>query len=174
MLTGARRAGASWGRLGAKTKLLTLVLTLGVFAVGCSQGSYPLDIFYEMHYQQSFKSQEPPRLSGVESAVAWFPSPVNTSFGTDGQHLFEVNCVMCHGAGGKGDGPVVQKLISSYQYTPLINPPDLTDNSPASIEGMLQALSRPFGPASVMPPFGKLLNQEERAAIAQYVDSLPK
>ena len=176
--TSARQAVAR-GRLGIKTwlpknRLLGLGLVVGILAIGCSQGSYPLYIFYEMHYQQSYKSQEPPHLTGVETSVAWFPSRQNTSFGTDGKHLFEVNCVMCHGAGAKGDGPVVQKLISSYSYTPLSNPPDLTDNTPASIEGISPAPSRPFGPASVMPPCGKLLTSEERTAIAQYIDSLPK
>jgi mono/diheme cytochrome c family protein len=38
----------------------------------------------------------------------------------------------------------------------------------------LEAKTRPLGPSSVMPPFGKLLSEDERNAIAEYVGSLPK
>ena len=59
--------------------LLGLTLLSVLFlALGCAQGSYPLDIFYEMHYQKSFKAHEPPRLSVPETAVAWFPPPQST------------------------------------------------------------------------------------------------
>ena len=34
-------------------------------------GTYPIEIFTEMHYSQAYRSQEIPRLSGVESAVAY-------------------------------------------------------------------------------------------------------
>ena len=167
LLTAARKAG-NWVRLGTKTRLLGLVLIAGILAVGCSQGSYPLDIFYEMHYQQSFKAQEPPRLTGVETSVAWFPSQQDTSFGVDGQHLFEVNCSMCHGNQGKGDGPVLQKLMSpDYEYTPLLTP-DLTSEQVIAmgregIEGFMRS------GVNVMPNFSKLLNGEEMAAISEYI-----
>ena len=55
-----------------------------------------MDIFYEMHYQQTFKSQEPPSLSAPAGSVAWYPPPQSTAF-NDGRHLFTVNCSMCHG-----------------------------------------------------------------------------
>ena len=151
--TTGRQIGA-WVRQATKTRLTVLGLAVGIFAIGCSQGTYPLDIFYEMHYQQTFKSQEPPRLSGVDTAVAWFPSPVNTSFGNDGGHLYQVNCSMCHGQSGKGDGPVLQKIINDYGYTPVLSP-DLTSEQvmtmgPAGIEGFMR------GGVNVMPNFSKL------------------
>ena len=92
----------------------------GIALAGCSQGSYPLDIFYEMHYQPSYKAHEPPRLSVPGSAVAWFPPPPATSFANDGEHLFEVNCSMCHGSAGKGDGPVLKKMMEQYGYEPMV------------------------------------------------------
>ncbi len=49
----------------------------GILVVGCSQGTYPVDIFYEQHYQQSYKSHEPPRLGGVAGAVAFYPPPAS-------------------------------------------------------------------------------------------------
>ena len=152
-------------RIGLRTWLLGLSMVAGLAAMACSQGSYPLDIFYEMHYQQSYKSQEPPRIAGVGSAVAWFPETESTtSFGADGQHLFQVNCSMCHGPLGKGDGPVLQKLINEYGYQPLVNP-DLT-----SLPGGEALLMGFMGSGvNVMPNFSKLLTHDEQVAIAEYV-----
>ena len=155
-----------------KAYLLGLTLLGSLAAISCTQGSYPVDIFYEMHYQQSYKSHEPPRLSSPASAVAFFPGPHSTSFNT-GEHLFIINCSMCHGNGAKGDGQVVLRLKETYGYTPLIDPPDLTDNTLESIRAILVANTRPFGENSVMPPFGKLLSADERQAIAEYIGTLP-
>ena len=68
--TGERPAGR-WlpGRL-----LLALAGLVAALALaGCTSGTYPVDIFYEQHYQQSYKSHEPPRLEGVAGAVAYYP-----------------------------------------------------------------------------------------------------
>ncbi len=159
-----------WGKM--KAGLLGLALLGALAAFGCSQGSYPVDIFYEMHYQQSHKAQEPPSLSAPASSVPWYPPPVSTAF-TDGQHLYVVNCSMCHGDAAAGDGPVVQMLKEDYGYRPVIDPPDLTDNPVDNIVFTISSTTRVFGPDSVMPPFGKLLSEAERLAIAEYVDSLP-
>ena len=163
-------AGAFRPRL--KRYLIGAAILAALAALGCTQGAYPVDIFYEMHYQQSYKSGEPPRLSAPDSSVAWYPEPISTSF-TDGQHLYTINCSMCHGSGAQGDGSVVQKLKERYGYKPVIDPPVLTDNPVENIVLVLEAEARFFGPDSVMPPFGKLLSDEERMAIAQYIHTLP-
>ncbi len=155
-----------------KLCLLGLALFGALVAFGCSQGSYPVDIFYEMHYQQSYKAQEPPSLSSPASSVAWYPPPKSTSFNT-GEHLYTVNCSMCHGDGARGDGPVVQMLKETYQYKPVIDPPDLTDNPIENIVFNISSTTRIFGPDSVMPPFGKLLGEADRLAIAEYIHTLP-
>lgn len=153
-----------------------LIAGAALFAVlalaGCTSGSYPVDIFYEQHYQQSYKSHEPPRLAGVAGAVAYYPAPKNT---TDDSvpHLYEVNCQMCHGTGAKGDGPVLNLLTGSYGYETAVTA-DLTTLTPEEIESFLKVTVRPFGPNSVMPPFGKLLSEDERWKLANYIDSLPK
>ena len=86
-----------------KSPLVILAGLASVLAIGCTQGAYPVDIFYEMHYQQSYKAGEPPRLSAPADSVAWFPPPESTAFQT-GEHLYAVNCSMCHGAGGRETG----------------------------------------------------------------------
>ena len=80
---------------------------------------------------------------------------------------------MCHGVDAKGTGPVLKKLVDGYGYTPLVTP-NLTTLPASAIEPFLRATARPFGPDSVMPPFGKLLSAEERQAIADYISALPK
>ena len=154
--------------------LLLIAVAAGMLASACGatlpgRGSYPLDIFYEMHYQQSFKSHEPPRLSGVADAVAWFPAPKSTVFETNtGRYLFAVNCSMCHGAEGKGDGPVLKKMTAPpYNYEPLL-PPDLTDPAviPIGVQGIEGYLASGI---VVMPSFKKLLSPDERRRIAEYV-----
>ena len=151
-----------------KGMLLGISLLVGMLAlVGCSQGSYPLDIFYEMHYQPSYKAHEPPRLSVPESAVAWFPPPQATSFANDGEHLYQVNCSMCHGATAQGDGPVLKKMTEQYGYVPALSP-DLTSGpvmsmGPEAISGFM------LGGVVVMPNFSKLLNDEEIRLVSEYV-----
>ena len=155
-------------------RVLLLAMAVGLLALACGatlpgRGSYPLDIFYEMHYQQSYKSNEPPRLSGVAGAVAWFPPPRSTAFATNsGSYLFGVNCSMCPGAGGKGDGPVLTKMTGApYNYQPVLTP-DLTDPAVSSIgvQGIEGYLASGI---VVMPSFKKLLSSEERRLIAEYV-----
>ncbi|MCH2510188.1 MAG: c-type cytochrome [Chloroflexota bacterium] len=149
-----------------------VAMLFGIVLVGCSQGSYPLDIFYEQHYQQSYRSHEPPRLIGVADAVAFYPPTTSTVTNT-GADLFRVNCQMCHGSDAKGTGPVLARIINSYGYQPIVDT-NITTRPVSFIASRLEAESRPLGPSSVMPPFGKLLSENERNAIAEYVGSLPK
>lgn len=149
-----------------------VAMLFGIVLVGCSQGSYPVDIFYEQHYQQSYRSHEPPRLIGVADAVAFYPPTTSTVTNT-GADLFRVNCQMCHGSDAKGTGPVLARIINSYGYQPIVDT-NITTRPVSFIASRLEAESRPLGPSSVMPPFGKLLSENERNAIAEYVGSLPK
>ncbi len=151
-----------------RTWLFGAVMVAALAAMACGQGTYPLDIFYEMHYQQTYKSGEPPRLPGVEGAVPvdWIPAPKSTSF-TGGKHLFEVNCLQCHGAEGKGNGPVLTLITNEYGYVPAVDP-DLTSSTVMDL-GMVGM--KPFMQSglTVMPAFGKLLTADEIDLIARYV-----
>ena len=149
-----------------------VAMLFGIVLLGCSQGSYPVDIFYEQHYQQSYRSHEPPRLIGVADAVAFYPPTASTVTNT-GADLFRVNCQMCHGSDAKGIGPVLARIVNSYGYQPIVDT-NITTRPVSFIASRLEAESRPLGPSSVMPPFGKLLSENERNAIAEYVGSLPK
>lgn len=151
-----------------KGLLLGISLLVGLVALaGCSQGSYPLDIFYEMHYQPSYKAHEPPRLSVPESAVAWFPPPPATSFANDGEHLFQVNCSMCHGPAGKGDGPVLKKMTEQYGYNPALDPDFTSTQGMLMGQEVIEGLMR--SGVMVMPNFSKLLTDDEMRLVAEYV-----
>ena len=66
-------------RRGLKRLFFGVAVLFGIVLVGCSQGSYPVDIFYEQHYQQSYRSHEPPRLNGAAEAVAFYPAAASDS-----------------------------------------------------------------------------------------------
>ncbi len=154
--------------------LVGLAIVAGLLAVGCSQGSYPLDIFYEMHYQPSYKVHEPPRLSPPASAVPWYGStpPQPTSFAGSGKHIFETNCAMCHGVTGQGDGQVLGRMIVDYGYqatdAPLLNP-NLTSEAARGLDrdalrGVLT------GGVNIMPSFSKLLTENQIELVLDYVE----
>lgn len=166
------------GLLAARGRLLALLGTLavaGLLAAGCSQGSYPLDIFYEMHYQPSYKAHEPPRLSPPASAVPWYGStpPQPTSFAGSGKHIFDTNCAMCHGVAGTGDGPVLARAIVDYGYqttdAALLNP-NLTSAAAKSLDrdGLRGVVT---GGVNLMPPFAKLLTEQQIEDVLDYVES---
>ncbi len=92
--------------------VLFMAVLLG--AVGC----------YDMSDQPSYKAQEGPRLSSPDEAVpiqgkevfVQGEALINPISRTDtsvkrGRRVFEINCIMCHGAEGKGDGPVGEKFL---------------------------------------------------------------
>ena len=105
----------------SRAVILFCILTLTTFAsLSCAQGSYP-------------------RLSPPESAVpitgkevpltvddiATLSNPIPEEMIDKGKFLYEINCAMCHGLSGTGDGTVLGLMINKYNYEPKL-PPDLT------------------------------------------------
>ena len=161
--------------------LLAVLALVAIAATGCgrgvwpfSQGSYPVDIFYEMHYQPAYKAHEPPRLSPPASAVPWYGAvaPEPTSFAGSGQYIYETNCLMCHGVTGQGDGPVLARIIVDYGYqttdAALLNP-NLTSEAARSLDrnGLRGAIT---GGVNVMPSFAKLLTEQQIELVLDYVE----
>lgn len=180
----------SWWRRGVKTRrlqLLGLFALLGAFVAGCANGTYPLDFFYEMHYQQSYQSHEPPRLSPPESAVPITGKPIFSSTNPiegepdeegKGERLFQTNCVICHGPSGKGDGKVLEIMQRKYEYefAPDLSP-DLTDKelagyAPNIPDNQVFAWITAGVSNGMMPSFSKLLTVEERWLLVNYIRTL--
>lgn len=176
--------------------ILSFVLMVNI---GCAQGTYPIDFFYEMHYQPSHHSQEPPRLmpapgsvpiTGKEVPLELDPGSLDTITNPmpgqgieHGRQLFSINCAMCHGSEGLGDGQVLKTMIEKYDYTPKLNVNLTLVNVFGYSDGKLYATitNRDLrqeiknlepGTNVVMPQFHKLLTSDERWMIVNYLKTL--
>ena len=82
-------------------------------------GAHKVEIFTEMHYQPSYKSQEPSRIlppsdsvpmtgkeityKTLEDYTESFPNPTLSGNNLEiGQQIYTINCVVCHGPSLKG------------------------------------------------------------------------
>ena len=87
----------------------------------------------------------------------------------DGQRLFQTRCFVCHGRGGKGDGPSATGLAEK--------PQDLTDanwqrtTTDEVIRSVIQGGGAAIGKTGAMPP-NPDLNQEQVLALTAYIRSL--
>ncbi|MEE9594109.1 MAG: c-type cytochrome [Candidatus Hydrothermarchaeales archaeon] len=86
--------------------------------------------------------------------------------GPTGKDIYDTNCLTCHGATGKGDGPVAVGLDPP--------PADLTDGvwkyggSQTEIENTI----REGVPDTTMAAWKSILTEEEIKSVAEYVKSL--
>ncbi len=83
-----------------------------------------------------------------------------------GRDLFLANCAVCHGAGGRGDGPAAARLLQ--------RPADLTsshteDHTPGDIFWWVT-----HGLGLAMPAFGDRLSVDERWEVVHFVRTLPE
>ena len=88
----------------------------------------------------------------------------------DAKQLFEKNCVTCHGAGGKGDGPVGKVM----EPPPVDFAVALKGKSEADIAKIVKEGGKAVGRAPTMPPYGSKLNDDQIKALTQYVKGLAK
>lgn len=168
-----------------RTRALGIALVLGLVASGCaSTGAYPREVFTEMHYQQSYRSQEPPRLQASPLSVpitgravepATFqevqglsnPVPVTPATFQRARALYAINCAMCHGPQGHGNS-YIASLFGQARVTPPVDfaSQRVKARRPGEIYWFL---SNGLGN---MPAFGKLLTSEERWLLVHYVRSV--
>lgn len=181
-------------RIGRAYVLAGIVL-LSFVVSGCANGTYPLDFFYEMHYQQSYSSHEPPRLSPPPQAVpitgkevvfandeiSTLVNPLIAGDGTrlqveGGRQLFETDCSMCHGLTGAGDGQVLTTMLDRYGYQVKLDP-NLRKLGGLADETLFAIVSDrdvafPGLEGWVMPQFRKLLTPEQRWMLVNYIRTL--
>ncbi len=178
-------------------------LLLTIVAAGClplGRGAYPIDVFAEMHYTQMYKSQEPPRLYPAPGAVPFVPvghgalmvpdvSPaIEAATAEKGRALYAVNCTVCHGEAGTGDGPMAGHLTRflATAGAQALAPADLTGPGTVATTdadlfiyigggGRIGHTLREAGQianAPTMPVFNKLLTEEERWSLVRYLRQL--
>ena len=170
----ARRAAS----LSVGLALAALVIT------ACETGAYPLDLFPEMHYQQSYRAQEPPyeappegqiSTRGAEVPVTDFvealtlenPVPFDGPSIDRGRALFAANCAMCHGLDGTGDSYVADAFERYGAKRPLSL---VSDNVKNQVDGTL--FWTITNGVNNMPAWQKLLTAEQRWVLVTFIRSL--
>ena len=179
--------------------LLAAAALLAALAAACSPGdpfrstgAYPIDVFQEMHYDQSHKAQEPPRFLPPEDsypvqggfipvreieniAEASNPLDGDPSAMRRGALLFKQNCSVCHGLLGGGDG-YVGGVLADYN----VNRPPAFGDAPGvsvirdtgttevSAGEAYRRISAGFG---FMPAFEALLSEADRWALVSLLDA---
>lgn len=179
--------------------LLAAAVALAAIAAACSPGdpfrstgSYPIDVFQEMHYDQAVKSQEPPRflppegsypveggyisvdeienIAELENPLAGDPLALHR-----GALLYKQNCSACHGLTASGDG-YVGDVLNAYGVT---QPPAFGDGDGVVVirdTGTTEvtpgeAFDSISGGKGFMPAFEPLLTMEDRWALVSLIDA---
>ena len=131
----------------------------------------------DMTDQPSFKSQEAPRLPPPVGSVPvkgmeFFdgttrlenPEPTTATSLQKGRVLFLVNCAMCHGQEGRGDGKVGERMA-------LPPPPDLHGKRVQGLDDFDIFVRLTYGYGR-MPGFGNRLPASERWHLVNFVKDL--
>ncbi len=166
---------------------LVAVVVVAVSAVACAvqeSNTYPIEIFSEMHYSQSTRMQEPPRLAPVADAVPFqqigteqvlmVPERAERPYdAARARELYRINCATCHGMSGIGDGPAAQHITATDSFwaqtndSPYVGPADLIEKRATyDQEAMINLVTNGI---VVMPRFRNLLPEEDIREIVAYV-----
>ncbi len=173
-----------------------LVFVVGLMMLGtlvtsaCAvqeSNTYPVEIFSEMHYSQAFKAQEPPRLAPPADSVVFktaggasqtYNVPDKQERAYDpvvAGNLYQVNCSVCHGISGLGDGKAVRHITSGSSFYATTQgsaypaPPDLVESAASRLTERDTMVAFVTSGAVVMPSFGKLLPEEDIRDIVNYI-----
>ncbi len=165
------------------TALIVAVFSASACAVQESN-TYPIEIFSEMHYSQSTRMQEPPRLAPAEDAVPYVslatdavlevPEKRERAYNSArAKELYRVNCSVCHGPSGTGDGPASPHITATNSYwattndSPYIGPADLIEKRATYDQDAMVNLVT--NGVVVMPRFGNLLPEEDIREIVAFI-----
>ncbi len=92
-----------------------------------------------------------------------FPVPVTLDLVKQGQEAFNINCSVCHGRDGYGEGIVVQR---GFPQPPSFHSERLRN---APVGHFFQVITHGYG---VMYPFGSRITPQDRWAIISYIRAL--
>ena len=158
-----------------------------VSATACAvqeSNTYPIEVFSEMHYSQSTRMQEPPRLAPAEDAIPFVevgteqilsvPEKLERPYDPErARELYRINCLTCHGIAGTGDGPAAQHITANHSYwattndSPYVGPADLIEKRATyDQDAMVNLVTNGI---LVMPRFGNLLPEEDIREIVAYI-----
>ncbi|MGH3055134.1 MAG: c-type cytochrome [Gaiellaceae bacterium] len=87
----------------------------------------------------------------------------------DAKQTYEKTCVSCHGASGKGDGPVGKML----KPPPKDFAEGLKGVGDADIAKTIKEGGKAVGKAATMPAYGTKLSDDQIQGLVQYIKGLP-
>ena len=161
-------------------KKLLIIFSVVVILVGTllifTYDLIKIDWVSYMEIQPSFKPMEHPLPVAMDSipveGAAFIPgmgAPANPVPADDislarGEQLFNINCVICHGQAGKGDGVVA----AFFDFKPA----DLSSVIVQSQSDGAIFLTISNGVAGRMPPLNENLNVRDRWDVVNYVRTL--
>ena len=168
---------------------LIMLVTLASSACAVQESNtYPVEIFSEMHYSQSFRMQEAPRLDPLADAVVFasaggvdqvlsIPDKRERAYDPAvAGDLYRINCSVCHGVSGLGDGRAVRHITSSNSFyatenggTAYAAPPNLVESAATRLTERDTMVAFTTSGVRVMPAFGKLLAEEDIRDIVNYI-----
>ncbi len=175
-------------RLFNKTQLGALNVIMAVAAFSLSACAFkhadPHFVYApDMHYNPSLKAQEPgamrppvagtmPRgfkpyhITDIEEAGKTLKNPLPRTKTNilQGQKLYNVYCIVCHGPMGEGDGTVVPK----YPRPPTLQSEKIRDFADGKIFHVITMGQ------NLMPSYADRVAPEERWAIVHYIRALYK
>jgi mono/diheme cytochrome c family protein len=98
-----------------------------------------------------------------DTLAADFPVPVNADLVAEGREQFEINCSVCHGRDGYGQGIIVQR---GFPQPPSFHSDRLRA---APVGHFFDVITNGYG---VMYPFGSRISPADRWAIISYIRAL--
>jgi mono/diheme cytochrome c family protein len=156
--------------------LLSVVIVLGGGLLIFTYDLIKIDWISFMEIQPSFKPMEDPLPVPVNSipveGAAFIPgmgAPANPVMADEislarGEQLFNINCVICHGNSGKGDG-----VIGTFFE---FKPADLSSIIVQSLSDGAIFLTISNGVSGRMPPLNENLTVRDRWDVVNYVRTL--
>lgn len=90
------------------------------------------------------------------------------TYADDAKPLYDKSCNMCHGPGGKGDGPAGKML----KPPPADFAAVLKGKTDADITKIIKEGGKALGKSAAMPAFGSKLKDDQIQSIVEYVKGL--
>lgn len=101
----------------------------------------------------------------IESGPKSNPFPPDEESIAEGQHVYDENCVSCHGPLGKGDGPLAETLTPP--------PADLAMHMMHFTDEYIFGIVQNGKPGTAMPAFGERLEEDSIWHLLNYLHTLP-